>query len=321
MILETRMVKDLGHPLNKTPFDHTYPEPLCDLRPFQSALERLFGREPKTGRPWVRVIWAQDQRADEYGPIAKNWDHYGAGGRGEWRARYLYASERHFEPETDYDTGIISHREVWEDLSPPRFVIENLIPPETALLGWADPGHGGTRTIFNTFYDGAGDRFTPFKPTAGFYQPLPITQMPHMAGGILAYHDRGCCRAAEVSDRTCYGYYVEPGAPHLEIMAGIANEILNRRKERRPALMTEAEATASRKQSQQNNDQYWDRYRERIKQISLEACNTHEPVFSGSDKMQRHGKYKFLGGASKSGATVEQIESWRKEKATNGNGS
>lgn len=314
MTLQTRMVKDPDHPLNAHPFETRYPEPLCDLRPFQEALTRLFGTEGTTGRPWVRVIWAQDERSDEYGPIAKNWSHYGNGGRGEWRARYLYSADRYFEPEMNYETGVLSHYERWHDLAPPRFVIETFVPPDMACMGWNELTEGASKSFFGTYYDAQGDVYTPYKAIYGMYQPLPVMAYPHMLGGVLAYHDRDCCRAAEVSDRTCYGYYVEPGGIHLGIMEEMANQVLNEARERRPGVMTGDEHEATRKRTREHNAKYWGEYEQRIRQIALEACYTHEAAFSESDKKRRWGKFNF--GASKSGATAQQIESWRKEKAS-----
>src|SRR5262245_58214310 len=108
----------ISHPLNRTPFTAIQPQP-ADIKAFQAGLTRMLGSDAQTGRPWLRVIWAQDQGADEWGPIAKDWNDYGAGGRGEWRARYLYSSSVHYITSLDPISGVTTRCEVWEDIPPP----------------------------------------------------------------------------------------------------------------------------------------------------------------------------------------------------------
>jgi hypothetical protein len=305
-----------NHPLNRLPFTAVQPQP-CDLKAFQSALTRMLGTDAQTGRPWLRIIWAQDQSADEWGPIAKDWNDYGNGGHGEWRARYLYSSERKFVTSTDAGTGIATQREVWEDVSPPRFCLERLIPPDVACLSWDTPTSKDAhihRALTGEYLDQDGDRYSPRKPLGGLYVPLEFDSPGRIVGGMIADHDGHCCKAAKATDSVCYGFYAEPGAEHLTIMEAAVFAIKQKR-ERRPGVITPEEQTKAVAQSREAVEGYWDRFRGRLSQIALDALHTHKGSLSGDPTRQSWGKYSFVreGAHSKSGATPNEINSWRKK--------
>lgn len=305
---------DYNHPLNRTPFTAIQPQP-ADLKTFQSGLTRMLGVDAQTGRPWLRCIWAQDQGADEWGPIAKDWDDYGNGGHGEWRARYLYSSTRRFLTFTDPATGLSGQREVWEDIPPPRFVLERLIPPDVACLNWDTPTSKDAHVhlaLTGEYLDQDGDRYSPRKPTGGYYVPLELEYPGRIGGGMIADHDSKCCKNAKKADLVCYGWYAEPGAAHLTIVEQ-AVQAIKRRRERRPGIITPEEQAKAVKNSREGAEKYWGALEGRLSRITLDALNTHAGMLSQDPTRQTWGKYVFTGGHSKSGATIEQINKWRKE--------
>lgn len=313
-----------NHPLNRTPFKSIQPQP-CDLTRFQSGLTRMLGVDAQTGRPWLRCIWAQDQGADEWGPVAKDWNDYGNGGHGEWRARYLYSSERRYLMSVDPVTGVCTRREVWDDVPPPRFVLERLIPPDVACLNWNTPTSQQAwihRALTGEYQDQDGDRYSPRKPLGGLYVPLEFDYPGRIAGGMIADHDSVCCKNAKKTDSVCYGWYAEPGGEHLAVIERAVRAIKQRR-ERRPGIITPEEQAKAVKGAREGVEGYWDRFRGRLSRRVLDALHTHAGLLSPDPTRQKWGKYVFTGGHSKSGATIEQINKWRKEKAngTSGSGS
>jgi len=276
----------------------------------------MLGVEAQTRRPWLRCIWAQSQDHDEWGWIAKDWDDYGAAGAGEWRARYLYSSERKFITSVDPTSGVSTRREVWEDIPPPRFVLERLIPPEVACLGWDTPTSQEAwihRALTGEYLDQNGDRYSPRKPSGGYYVPLEFDHPGRIAGGMIADHDSKCCLNAKKDDLICYGWYAEPGAEHLSMLAAAVYQIKKRR-EQKPGIITHEEQARAIKASRAGGEQYWGALRRRLSRIVLESLRTHAGMLSRDPTRQQWGKYSFTGGHSKSGATLEQINKWRKEK-------
>lgn len=311
----------IGHPLNKTPFKTIHPAP-ADIRAFQAGLTRMLGVDNQTGRPWLRIIWAQDQGADEWGPIAKDWNDYGNGGHGEWRARYLYSSECRFTTFTDPSTGIVSRREVWEDIPPPRFVLERLIPPDVACLSWNTPTSNDAYVhlaLTGEYIDQDGDRYSPRKPLGGLYVPLEFDYPGRIVGGMIADHDSKCCENAKREDSVCYGFYAEPGQEHLSVLSAAVYAI-KKKKEQRPGIITPEEQAAARRDARERSGRYWGGLEGRLSRLTLDALRTHAGMLSSDPSKQAWGKYSFVraGAHSKSGATAEEINRWRKEKTHDG---
>lgn len=311
----------LSHPLNRVPFTSIHPAP-CSVKAFQAGLTRMLGVDAQTDRAWLRIIWAQDQDADEWGPIARDWDDYGNGGRGEWRARYLYSSTRKFTKFTDPDSGITTRREVWEDIPPPRFCLERLIPLDVACLGWDTPTSQNAwihRALTGEYIDQDGDRYTPRKPAGGLYVPLEFDYPGRISGGMIADHDSVCCENARKDDSVCYGWYAEPSQEHLTILEQAVMAIKQRR-ERRPGIITPEEQAASIKAMRAGREKYWGALEGRLSRITLDALHTHAGMLSQDPTRQSWGKYVFTAGHSKSGATIQQIQQWREKKSNGTNG-
>ncbi len=313
----------IDHPLNRQPFKAIQPQP-CGVVNFQAGLTRMLGVDAQTGRPWLRIVWAQDQGADEWGPIAKDWDDYGNGGHGEWRARYLYSSECRFSTFIDPASGIVSQREAWEDIPPPRFCLERLIPPDVACLDWNTPTSQQAwvhRALTGEYVDQDGDRYSPRKPLGGYYEPLPFSYLNRIAGGMIADHDSVCCENAKARDEVCYGWYAEPGAEHLTALEH-AVQAIKQRRERRPGIIAPEEQARAVIKSREGVEGYWGGLRSRLSRMTLDALHTHAGLLSQDPSKQAWGKYSFVreGAHSKSGATPEEINKWRKEKTHGPNG-
>lgn len=320
---ELKLGVGINHPLNRTPFNAIQPQP-CDLKHFQSGLTRMLGVDAQSGRPWLRIIWAQDQGSDEFGPIARDWDDYGNGGRGEWRARYLYSSESKFTAFTDLDSGITTRREVWEDIPPPRFCLERLIPPDVACLGWNTPTSNQAcihLALTGEYQDQDGDRYSPRKPSGGLYVPLEFDYPCRIVGGMIADHHSACCENAKKDDSVCYGWYAEPGQEHLVILEQAVMAI-KQRKERRPGIITPEEQAVVIRRAREGREKYWGALEGRLSKITLDALHTHAGFLSPDPARQTWGKYAFVreGAHSKSGARPDEINSWRKHGSNGSSG-
>jgi len=322
-MFEVQLGVGISHPLNQTPFKGIHSQP-ADVKAFQAGLTRMLGVDNQTGRPWLRIVWAQDQGADEWGPIAKDWNDYGNGGRGEWRARYLYSSTPKLTIFTDPDSGLLTRREVWEDISPPRFCLERLIPPDVACLGWNIPTSNDAwvhHALTDEYIDQQGERYSPRKPHGGLYVPLEFDHPGKIVGGMIADHDSICCENAKKADEVCYGWYAEPAAEHLAIMEAAVSAI-KKRKEKRPGIMTAEEQAESLKASREKRERYYGALENRLSRITLDALHTHAGLLSPDPSKQKWGSRAFVRECahSKSGATPEEINRWRKEKSHGING-
>jgi len=252
--------------------DHNYPPP-CDVSRFQQELERIAGRYDN-GRPLLRVVWGQDAA------LAREWDCYADGGRGQWRMKYLYSSKVRYVPTADPETGLIRVRRFHEDVGVPRWFVEYYIPPETACLNWQASG-----------VDSDGQPFTDPLPVEGLYEPTGLE---------IATHDGDCCRAAKGAQVFCYGYYREPGERELLVVR--ANRAAwDAMPERRPGRQTAEEAVRAKKRAEDAYEAYWRKAGERQERIALDAVRTHAGMLDDSITANQHGKYIFLGGTNKSG--------------------
>jgi len=284
--------------LNTIPFTENLAAPVS-VKEFQAEINKLFGFEPTTGRPWLRCVWMPSTALDDAGwPETFDWNEYADGGRGGWRRRYLYSAESSFLEMLDEATGLWYSKEIWDDIAPPRFMLESFIPPEQALAGWRHQG-----------VDPDGTRWTSIRPTMGRYHGLIL--MPHisrlLAGGMIARHDENCCRVARKEEVDCYGYYEEPGAEHLEELRRLA-WLQRKAKERRPGIQNEAEHNAARKRAREQNDAFWQKMKERGTQIYKEGFRTHRGLLSADPATQANGVYHWMSAHNKSGLKKEEKE-------------
>jgi hypothetical protein len=293
-----------NHRFDDLPFVENYPQP-CSIESFQRELTHLFGSHDGTGQPWVRIVWA----ASEHGLLVRDWNEYGAGGLGEWRRRYVYSSSVSVETVFDEARGLHLAREVWKDVSPPRFALEKLIPPEVACIGWND--HAKPMPDAPNFAKGLdpdGDRFTARKPSAGIWVPIEFDDKQSIRGGIIADHNGHCCRLVKLDEdgAQCYGRYAEPGEKHLQILRKLATA-LNAAKERRPGLSTKEELAEDARRTAERRESYFENYRQRCFEIALDAGRTHrDGMLSSSPTAQKWGRWHFLGGHNRAGTPQKE---------------
>lgn len=286
--------------LNQTPWTENLPTPVS-VQAFNSQLAKLFGRDTRSGQQWVRLLWAATDMVDKFGqPDACDWDCYGDGGRGQWRRRYLYSSDVSYVDRYDAQRDLWYSHEVWNDVSPPRFVIERLVAPVEACRGWQASG-----------VDSDGTPWSDIKPLHGRYEALMIPFPLHLAlpligSGMIATHNGHCCRSAKADNVQCYGQYAEPSEQHLDEFRMLAY-LLNQAPERRPGALTEQEAKRARKRQWERNANAWQSIGDRIQQIALEALRTHAPTFSNDESVVRNGKYHWMSAHNKSGSPKSLI--------------
>jgi hypothetical protein len=296
---------DPSHPFNRLPFTANHPQPF-PTREFQKGLTDLFGVETQSGRPWLRVVWAPSQERDQWGPLALDWNEYGAGGKGEWRRRYLYSTSESYGESFDEARGLWLSREIWNDVSFPRFVCEKLIPESVMAAGWDDhaeliPGSPG----FAEGRDSDGDRFTSRKPIGGLYVPMEVDDRVSIRGGVIADHNEYCCAAAENEERMCYGTFAAPGQAHLEYLQKLTR-LIKALPERRPGLVTPAELEELSRRTVELREQYWQDAERRFAERVHEAALTHLPGISEDPTVRAHGKYHWMSGHNKSGTPTKQ---------------
>lgn len=296
---------DSSHPFNRQPFTSNPPQPF-PVGDFQRGLTDLFGLEANTRRPWLRVIWACSEDRDDYGPVAYDWSEYGAGGKGEWRRRYLYSATESYGEAFDEARGLWLSRQIWADISPPRFVVERLIPAHIQSIGWNGrariiPEHPG----FAEGIDSDGDPFTARKPIGGIYVPLEVDDRKTIRGGVIGDHNGTCCRNVEADDRICYGTFAAPGDGHLELLQKLTQAV-KAAPERRPGLATPEELEETSRRTKKSYLDYWKDAESRLSERIYEALKTHRAAFSEDPTRRAWGQFYFTRGHSKSGLTAEE---------------
>lgn len=284
--------------LNELPFTENFPQP-CDTKAFQAEIDRLFGFEATTGRSWLRIVWmpAPFSEVDDAGePLTYDWDEYANGGRGAWRRRYIYSADASYVDVFDIAKNIWYSKEVWNDIAPPRFILERFIQPDIALLGWKASGT-----------DQDGSKWTSRRPTYGRYEGLML--MPDVSdvlqGGMIVRHDEQCCKDARAERVDCYGFYEPPGNRHLEELERLA-WLRRKAAERRPGISTHEERVDAAKRTTAHNEEYWGKFGQDIKQIYLDGFKTHAPSLSPDASVRSNGKYHWTAAHNRSGLKKEK---------------
>lgn len=147
-------------------------------------------------------------------------------------------------------------------------------------------------------------------PEEGFYTAL----------FQIAHHDELCCGGREVVKKEpCLGAYREPSEADL-------TRIRRMQWRRDHAANQENNPSESliRKRAQDLTEKRDEKWRQSIREAIEDYTRTRSHSWTTLDPVVlQHGKYHWTGSHTKSGATLEEIEKWRKEKATNagsGNG-
>ena len=283
--------------LDTLPFVTNLAQP-CDTKEFQKEIDRLFGHEPTTGRSWLKITWMPSSDVNQYGePETYDWGEYGDGGRGMRRRRYLYFADVSYVDTYDIYRKCWYAKEVWNDIAPPRFILERFIQPDLALLGWKAKGK-----------DPDGTKWTSHRPTFGRYEGLMV--LPNVSevlkGGMIVRHDDTCCTEARKERLDCYGYYEPPGSRHLEELERLA-WLRRKAPERRPGISTHEERLDAARRTNAHNDAYWGKFGKNIQQIYLDGFKTHAPSLSSNQKVRSWGKFHFTRAASKSGLKKEEV--------------
>lgn len=134
----------------------------------------------------------------------------------------------------------------------------------------------------------------------------------------IALHDEVCCNGSGVlNNDICLGAYRPPCDADLER--------IRRMKWRRDhASNQELRPSAEQlfKWSDEANEKRYDRIERDSRAIMDDFFKTHGWKLATDDPTRlKWGKFSFAGAHSKSGATVEQIAKWRKEKTVNASNS
>lgn len=187
-----------------------------------------------------------------------------------------------------------------ETVAVQRFFLEQLHEPAEYKPDW-DKGRyewGDTGRI-----DLKGD-----PPPDGIYTHLHT----------VAVHDHRCCGGSSMVDghRPCYGFFGFPDDNELELV-----KMMIRLRDRLPEFRPGDSIPQSELERELRETKFWAEYqREKVRQefaeIVADEFKTHQHrVFSDDESVLKNGRFHFLGGGhNKSGATVEQINKWRKEK-------
>jgi hypothetical protein len=155
-----------------------------------------------------------------------------------------------------------------------------------------------------------------FDPQLGWLDvlgPLPEDGF-YTAVFTIALHDEACCNGTGVlNNDICLGAYRPPCDEDIDRI---------RRMKYRRDHASNQDIRPSQSRIEKLSDEMEQKRDERIDRESRayidDFFGTHGWKITTDDESKlRWGKYIFLGAHSKSGATVEQIKQWRKEKAIN----
>lgn len=186
------------------------------------------------------------------------------------------------------------------DIGIPRFYVEEL--HSNAELQHKD-AWDRARYYFDEYTREIIDVLGPI-PEGGFYTAL----------FQIAHHDHLCCDGKEVvKGDPCLGAYREPSDADLQR--------IRRMKWRRDHASNDDNApseTLIRKRAADLTEKRDEKWRTGIREAIEDYSKTRSHSWCTLDPVvYQHGRFHWAGSHSKSGATIEQIEKWRKEKSIN----
>lgn len=186
---------------------------------------------------------------------------------------------------------------VTKEIALQRFILEQLHEPEEYKPNWEQ---GRYRWEGITQIDLKGD-----PPPNGLYTHLHT----------VAEHDHRCCNGTLLINghQACYGFFGFPDDNELEAMR-LAISL----RDKTPELRAGEKIPQAELEKELRETKYWEEYnrektRDEFKDIIVDEFKTHAAsLFSDDPTVLANGKYAFLGGHSKSGATLDEIKKWRK---------
>jgi hypothetical protein len=262
------------------------PSPV-DLAPFQKELNRIAGLDV-SGRPNLRVVWGQD--ASNRMIVC-----------GSWRMRHPFWRNVVRHERVNPVSGLVEFWDEMVEIGVPRFFVEELHTNAELKRGdrWEK-----ARFVWNGLE--CLDVLGPV-PEEGFYTDV----------FLIAYHDELCCGGSgSVRGDLCLGAYRAPGEEDLERV--------RRMKWRRDHASADEIApsdTLVQKRAEDASAARDEKWRSGIRQVIDDWFRTHSHAFATLDPaVQQHGKFKFLGGTSKSGLTEEERNKILRGKNARSNG-
>jgi hypothetical protein len=229
--------------------------PLLNLKKWQRRINDIVGTSI-TNEPIVRIVWA--------------WD--------SWETMYGRRWQRH-------SFMRLKHGDVDEDISVPRFAVEQRVEPELFVPSWE-----ATR-----YQRGAkGEVIDCGPPPKVFWDTLWI--IADHEGHPVENPKAWCCQRAKKMDRPCWGFYRHPSGWDVEEMR--RRHGLKLRDDARgqsPFKPLSAETLASIKQATfYREKERQEKARGELKQRLVDHFNTHGHRLSSDPSVVKHGPYHFL---------------------------
>ena len=248
------------------------PSPV-NLEGFQKELNKIAGLDV-SGRPNLKAVWGQDPSNRMV--VC-----------GSWRAKFPFWRNMKRHERTNAATGLTEYWDELIEIGTPRFFVEEL--HTNAELNRNDRWENA-----RWFWDGLEriDVLGPV-PDDGFYSTV----------FCVAYHDELCCKGrGSIRGEVCLGAYREPNESDLE-------RVRKMKWRRDQASLDEIAPSDSliQKRTEDATEKRDEKWRQGIRGVIDDWFKTHSHAFATLDPaVAQHGKYKFLGGTSKSGLTEEE---------------
>lgn len=185
---------------------------------------------------------------------------------------------------------------VSETIALQRFVLEQLHEPAEYKPTWENNRY---RWEGITRIDLKGD-----PPPDGIYSHFHT----------VAEHDHRCCNGTLLINghQACYGFFGVPDENELALV-----QMAIRLRDRTPELRPGEKIPQAELEQELRETKYWEEYnrektREEFRDILVDEFKTHQAtIFSDDESVQKNGRFHWLSGHNKSGATLDEIAAWR----------